>query len=198
MAGLLPGEEKAAVTMALAVISSDDTHDIIAELDQLQFEQFEHDETYHREITRLPLHQRLRHMTLHFAKYSGNLVEAQARGDHAQIQRVVTDVFIIGMSTANALNFTLGAAVAEREADRAGREFPFAATLAVYAGKMAAACEKLDHLEDFPYRPVLREGTLILVRAALLFAEAEGWDLRQLVRIRLKPVKEKFIHHGRS
>ena len=37
---------------------------------------------------------------------------------------------------------------------------------------MAAACEKLDHLEDYPFRPVLREGTIELVQAAILFAEA--------------------------
>jgi hypothetical protein len=135
-------------------------------------------------------------MTLHFAKYSGNLAEAQARGDDSEIQRVVTDVFIIGMSTANALNFKLGPALAEAGTD-ADADLPFAAVLAVRAGRMAAACEKLDHLEDFPFRPVLREGTIALVRASIGFAEGQGWDLRQLVRLRLKPVKEKFIHHDR-
>lgn len=185
--------------MALSVISADGVPDIRALLDQLQVEQFEHDETYHREIARLRTQDRLRHMTLHFAKYSGNLAEAQARGDEAEIQRVVTDVFIIGISTANVLNFRLGAAVAEAEAEvgRAEGGPPFAAQLAIRAGRMAAACEKLDHLEDYPFRPVLREGTVELVRAAILFAEAQGWNLRHLVQLRLKPVKEKFIHHGR-
>lgn len=183
--------------MALAVITSESAPNILAQLDQLQFEQFEHDETYHREITRLPTQDRLRHMTLHFAKYSGNLAEAQARGDEAEVQRVVTDVLIIGMSTANVLNFRLGAAVAEALASGDGPEFPFAGTLAVQAGKMAAACEKLDHLEDFPFRPALRKGTIELVRAAILFAETRGWDLRLLVQMRLRPVKEKFIYHDR-
>src|SRR4051812_28952796 len=102
--------------MALAVVSSAHSPNILAELDELQFQQFEHDETYHREITRLRTQDRLRHMTLHFAKYSGNLVDALARGDEAEVQRVVTDVFIIGVSTSNVLNFKLGAAVAEAEA----------------------------------------------------------------------------------
>jgi hypothetical protein len=166
-------------------------------LDQLQFEQFQHDETYHREIARLRTQDRLRHLTLHFAKYSGNLAEAQARGDEAEVQRVVTDVFIIGMSTANVLNFRLGAPLAEAEAGRTEPVLPFGTLLAVCAGKMAAACEKLDHLEDYPFRPVLREGTIELVQAAILFAEARRWDLRLLVQMRLRPVKEKFIHHDR-
>jgi hypothetical protein len=44
------------------------------DLRQLQVEQFSHDETYHREIARLPVQQRLTHMTLHFAKYVGRLL----------------------------------------------------------------------------------------------------------------------------
>jgi hypothetical protein len=35
----------------------------------LQISQLEHDEFFHKEITRLNVHQRLNHMVLHFAKY---------------------------------------------------------------------------------------------------------------------------------
>jgi hypothetical protein len=36
-----------------------------------------------------------------------------------------------------------------------------------------------------------------LVRAAIVFAEGQGWNLSQLIRLRLKAVKDKFIHHSR-
>lgn len=166
-------------------------------LDKLQLEQFKHDEVYHREITRLPLQQRLRHMALHFAKYSGNLVEARVRGENVAIQRIATDVFIIGMSTANALNFRLAAELSEKGES----EFTlsqFATNLAVNAGRMAAACEKLDHVEEFPFRSEMRRATINLVASAAGFVAMERLDLVQLVRFRLKPVKEKFIYHGQG
>jgi hypothetical protein len=190
--------EGAAVgVMNLAIVPLD-SDSVVAGLDRLQGEQFEHDEAYHREIARLPTQSRLRHMALHFAKYSGNFVEAQAACDEAAIQRIATDVFIIGLSTSNILNFRLSEELAQ-ERPEAGEVTPssFGTSLAVHAGRMAAACEKLDHLEDFPFRPVLREATVELVRSAIAFANMRGWDLRNLVRVRLKPVKEKFIHHDR-
>ena len=45
------------------------------ELFQLQLEQFRHDEIYHREISRLTVHQRLNHTALHFSKYAGQIAE---------------------------------------------------------------------------------------------------------------------------
>jgi hypothetical protein len=185
--------------MALAVITSDDAPGFPAYLDQLQFEQFEHDEIYHREITRLPLQQRLRHMALHFAKYSGNLAVAQAQRDGGEIQRVVTDVFIIGMSAANALNFRLTAEYADRRTFGCPplTEAEFATTLVIGAGRMAAASEKLDHMEDFAFRQEMRRAAADLVQAAIGFANANGWDLNVFVKRRLKPIKEKFIYHGR-
>lgn len=184
--------------MALTVISNVETPNVRAELDQLQLEQFEHDETYHREIARLPVQNRLRHMTLHFAKYSGNFAEAQAVDDEEAIQRIATDVFIIGLSTANILNFRLSEALAHEGKETGEIDRPSLATsLAIHAGRMAAACEKLDHLEDFPFRPAIRAATEKLVQAAIDFAEMRNWNLRHLVQIRLKPIKEKFIHHNR-
>lgn len=180
--------------MTLAVVAAEGASDIRLQLDELQLQQFKHDETYHREIARLSVQDRLRHMALHFAKYSGRFVEAEAAGDEALKQRIATDVFIIGVSTANILNIRL---VRELEAlgrPRAATEF--ASSLAIGAGKMAAACEKLDHLEDFPFRVVIRDAALRLVDAAIEFADGRGWNLRQLVQERLGTIKENFIHHG--
>src|SRR5437870_3927471 len=79
-----------------------------AALSALQLEQFRHDETYHREITRLTVHQRLNHMALHFAKYVGLIAsEAHQNSDEQRLNRAIIDGFIIGLSTANVLNLKL-------------------------------------------------------------------------------------------
>jgi hypothetical protein len=182
--------------MALAVISAEGALDTRRALHDLQLEQFNHDEKYHREIARLSVQDRLRHMALHFAKYAGNLAEAQ--GDWAKIQRVVTDVFIIGTSCANTLNVRLPDVLPPpHSAEDDGDVNSFATVLTINAGRMAAACERLDHLEDFPFRPTIRDAAVALIDQAIRFAEAQGWDLPALARARLARVKEKMIFHGR-
>ena len=183
--------------MALAVVSANEACDVRQSLDQLQLEQFQHDEKYHREIARLTVQDRLKHMALHFAKYAGNLAEAGT--DQARVQRVVIDVFIIGTSSANILNLRLpGALYDQQEASTGDWDVDrFAAVLTIQAGRMAAACEKLDHLEDFPFRATVAKAAVTLVDGAIKFAEACGWDLAALVRSRLGTIKEKMIFHGR-
>lgn len=159
----------------------------------IQLEQFRHDERYHREISRLTVKERLTHMALHFAKYAGYCAEGL---DEEGMRRLVTDVFVIGVSTVNSLNLRLydlllaDGPPAETEGPAFGR------LLTIQAGRMAAACEKLDHLESFSYRETIRDSAVTLVGAALSVARERGWDIEDLVRQRLQPVKEKSIFHG--
>lgn len=181
------------VEMALAVVEAENGCSSRAlNLDQIQLEQFKHDEMYHREIARLSTQDRLKHMALHFAKYAGNLAEADA--DEAAIKKTVIDTFIIAVSTANILNLRLSDVVQQGDSNDCG--FGFARTLTIRAGKMAAACEKLDHLEDFPFRPTIRESAVALIEAAAREAVIRGWDIADLVRLRLAGVKQKMIFHG--
>src|SRR5690348_13763017 len=71
---------------------------------ELQVEQHQHDETYHREIARLSLHQRLNHMALHFAKYTGKVAAAPTI---EVATPVFVDTLVIALSTANVLNVEL-------------------------------------------------------------------------------------------
>src|SRR6185312_13049137 len=141
-----------------------------SQLLELQIEQHHHDEAYHREIARLSLHQRLNHMALHFSKYAGKIA---ATTEVAGTMAVCVDIFIIALSTANIVNVELYDLLEED-----GREFPgllpFGRTLAhsmaeelgshdlllrataVVAGQMAGVCEKIDHLEEIPFRSEIR------------------------------------------
>jgi hypothetical protein len=179
--------------MELAVINSERDRRALPDLDALQLEQFKHDEMYHREIARLNIQDRLKHMALHFAKYAGNV--AEAGNDEGALKKAVTDTFIIAVSTANILNARLPDVLSSGKIEVSSSSFGNA--LAIHAGRMAAACEKLDHLEDVAFRPVIRENALALLSAAMGEAERRGWTIADLVRARLAGVKQKMIFHGR-
>ncbi|MBE5074232.1 hypothetical protein IM511_07925 [Erythrobacteraceae bacterium E2-1 Yellow Sea] len=177
-------EKMASDTQVRAGLGLDD-------LSRLQWTQFEHDEKFHREIARLTVQDRLKHMALHFAKYSGGLAEGP--GDD-ELARLVTDIFVIALSSANILNLKL----ADRHNElAAGSEGDFATKVAISAGRMAAACEKMDHLEAFPFREKITEQILALMSAAISFADQRGWDLSSMVAKRLQPVKEKNIFYDK-
>lgn len=163
-----------------------------ATLDRLQWQQFDHDEKYHREIARLTVQDRLKHMALHFAKYAGSLADAP---QELAVKRLVTDIVVIAISSANILNLRLSD---QHNTLRDGREeLSFAAAITIAAGRMAAACEKMDHLEAFPFRERISESVLELLSRTLAFAEAQGWNIEEMVIRRLQTVKEKSIFYGK-
>lgn len=162
-------------------------------LSAIQLAQFRHDETYHREITRLTVKDRLTHMALHFAKYAGLLASGL---DEKELQRVVTDIFVIGVSTINSLNVPLYPCLVEQGPTNDVSVLDLTRNVTVLAGKMAAACEKLDHLESFPYRETIRSSAVALVANAMSAASERGWDIETLVADRLQPIKEKSIFYG--
>ena len=131
-------------------------------------------------------------MALHFAKYSGGLADGPGEDE---LRRLVTDVFVIALSSANILNIKL----ADRHNELSGLrdEKDFAKAVVISSGRMAAACEKMDHLEAFPFREKISQEVIELLGAAIAFAGLQGWDLPQMVADRLRPVKEKSIFYDR-
>lgn len=164
------------------------------ELALIQFEQFQHDEAFHREISRLTVQRRLTHMTLHFAKYAGYLAEG---ADDERFRRTVTDLFVIGVSTLNGLNLRIHPLLVEIGRPKESTPDELTRQVTIHAGRMASACERLDHLEDFPYRTVLRDAAVELVALGLSIAQHRGWSMPELVERRLRPVKAKSIFYDR-
>jgi hypothetical protein len=178
---------------------------------ELQVEQHHHDEAYHREIARLPLHHRLNHMALHFAKYVGKIAAAN---DEEALQAVYTDVLIIGLSVANILNIELWDFLDHKDRDFPGL-LPFGRDLANHleqvlkdrqkllretamaAGRIAAACEKIDHLEDVSFRAEIIGGIRQLATLSIAFLAEHGADPSDAVRNRLSGVKQRSKLHGR-
>lgn len=176
---------------------------------ELQVEQHHHDEVYHREIARLSLHQRLNHMALHFAKYTGKVATADE-----DCVPVYTDFLIIVLSTANVLNaelwellelgdqeyaglLGLGRAIAIQESPALENPQALLRATAIAAGRVAAACEKIDHLEEVSFRSEVKAGIARLARLSLAVLAQQGKDPGDVVKERLAGVKQRLKLHGR-
>jgi len=177
------------------------------ELFALQIAQLKHDEFYHREIARLTVHARLNHMALHFAKYVGQIATAIESNDQPLIRRIITDTFVIALSSANTLNLSLGTAIGLARDARSlselggvlakaiNRPNSLLLSLAVPTGQIARACEKLDHVEGFPFRETIAEGIISICEAVIVGAHDHDFDLPSSVRDRFREIEPKYIFH---
>lgn len=178
---------------------------------EMQAEQHHHDEKYHREVARLPLHQRLNHMALHFSKYAGKVAAAS---DTDALVAIYTDTLIIAVSSANILNVELWNLIARKEGgfsdllafgrahavalgDTVSNRHSLLRETAIAAGRVAAACEKIDHLEPISYRSEIGAGIGRLAELATAFIARQGIDPTHAVRKRLADVKQRLVLHGR-
>lgn len=176
----------------------------------LQWSQLKHDETYHKEVVIMPLAERVKHMALHNAKYTGYFFDAVERGDEMRTEQVLTDAFIITLATANTLNQDLGAelgviaeavdslsvlganlarSVGRSDADRHWlvREF------ARGNGVLAKACESWDHMEDMPFRPLMRDSNTALLKVLLAETASRKIDLASRYTARIQQVETRSI-----
>lgn len=173
------------------------------ELFQLQLEQMRHDERYHPEISRLTVHHRLNHLALHFAKYAGRVATMVMEDNNSDIDRTLTDIFIIALSTANVLNLDLGKALSSRLAadlkvtdTQDGSLVGLLLPVTIASGRMAKACESIDHLEAVKFREEISD---CVVRLSTLSAEAanvRGLDIALEIRNRLEKVRAAKLFHG--
>jgi hypothetical protein len=182
------------------------------ELSALQIAQFKHDEVYHREIARLTVHARLNHMALHFCKYVGQLATALPYEDRLTIRRTVIDSFVIALSSANTLNLKLDDAIPEtkmapslaelgellirKDATHTDRYSNWLlVAFAKEAGEIARACEKLDHLEAFPFRETIASSVIGICRTSLVAATLYGFDIVKSIRERFDEIEPKYLFH---
>ena len=198
-----------------ALILPEGTASSVAQLlFQLQLEQLQHDEEYHREICRLTVHDRLNHMALHFAKYTGKVAKLCEEEDTEKFARVVTDIFIISLSSANTLNLrlsdkinecldighgdlmTLGYILAARADISSLDQSWLLLTMAKLTGQMAKGCESIDHLEDYSFREKIIESVVGICKTVLIVASFANLDLTVETQMRLASVKERLIFHG--
>jgi hypothetical protein len=181
----------------------------------LQCAQLDHDENFHKDVVILPLAERVKHMALHNAKYTGQLFDAVERSDALRMERILTDAFIISLATANTLNQDLGASLAEigigsKDLAEAGRKtaaelnrdgsdaYWFLREFARHNGTLSKACESLDHLEDLPFKSMMCASNAHLLRAILAEASAKKLDLPAAHASRTHEVEKRSIFSRRT
>ena len=177
---------------------------------RLQWAQLGHDEVYHKDVTILPLGQRVKHFVLHNAKYTSYLFEAVGKNDSALVLRTLTDAFVISLASANTLNQDIGRELGDIAAENislmelGGRlvldqprdhtdQLWIVRTFAHHTGRLAKACESLDHLESIPFRDVMKGANLALFKAILAEASVLKIDLMHSYTARIREVEARSI-----
>ena len=175
----------------------------------LQWAQLKHDESYHKDVVLLPPAQRIKHMALHNAKYTGYLFASLDDGDDEKLRKTLTDGFIITLASANALNQDLGQeldpqrsgaslhALGTELADRLGRDKAdrlwIVRQYARHNGQLAKLCESWDHLESVPFREGMKGCNQALLSAVLAEAAGRDLDLAEAYRTRIRTVETRSI-----
>lgn len=159
---------------------------------ELQRHQHAHDADYHPEIVSLPTADKLKHMTLHNAKYAARFLESELSGDDELFRRTLVDAFVISLATANALTQRL-AKHAVGISTNGGKENSVAFTRRYLeqTGRMAKACESIDHLEPFPFRETIASANARIAGLIRETAVQRSFDIVDDYRARIAQVEEK-------
>lgn len=178
------------------------TSQLLATLPQLQVGQYNHDVAAHQDILYCLVPKKLTHFTLHFAKYQGAIALAMRSESTESLHRALIDSMIIALAAANAMNIDISERVRnshqEFSTDRAqNKADPLRNDLLLeyveIVARMAKACEVMDHLEDYPSRPVLERSVVELVILLGRFAQHEQIDLVAAISERWARVEQKTI-----
>lgn len=140
----------------------------ISEALQQQKLQYKHDQRNHADILYLGKVERMKHYALHFAKYVARIM----RDDKIPYDRTLVDALLVSLSCANTLNLNLSEAADRRDSVSADNR-EFIVKFADHMGRLADACEKIDHLE--PFEHIARDAS-----SAVYFVLAEEFGRRGL------------------
>ncbi|MCJ2183702.1 hypothetical protein MTR62_13525 [Novosphingobium sp. 1949] len=177
----------------------------------LQWHQHRHDMDYHADVAAMPPALRMKHFSLHMAKYAAYLAESEESGDKGKLDRALVDSLAIILAIANTLGQDLGrdlraqaGGVSSKSADGLdvvpqGMMWRF---FVREVGALSKACEALDHLEDFPFKKTMKEANGELARIVLSSAAGVGLDIEGQYKTRLRDVEKRsmfddFIQAGR-
>ncbi len=169
--------------------------DVTGILRELQWHQLLHDDAYHRDIVSMPPATRMKHFALHMAKYAAYLLDADDRGDSALAQRALIDALAIILAIGNTLGQDLSRDLAGRNIDASGDSEEGAAPVwrafVKETGALAKACESLDHIEDLPFKALMKQANTALVAVVLHGVSQHGIDIVPAYKTRLRDVEKR-------
>lgn len=160
-------------------------------LANLQLKQHHHDLGYHQDIISLGTQDRAKHLVLHFSKYCGKLTE---KNDKTIVDRTLVDIMICCFSFANLLNIDLDAATDNPKINTL--EFDnFPNSLVIATGKMAKACEAMDHLEPYPSHDELSQQLKNVTNLTINAFVQNNLNMDKLISKRWETIEKKSIFH---
>lgn len=168
------------------------TH-IINSLRELQWHQLLHDDAYHKDIASMAPATRMKHFALHMAKYAAYLVEADESDDTALAERALIDAFAIILAISNTLGQDLSRDVAARNASADGDHAPIWRAFIKHTGSLAKACESLDHIEDLPFKVLMKQSNTALAATVLHGTMQYGLDIVPSYKARLREVEQRSL-----
>lgn len=177
----------------------------------LQWHQHRHDVDYHADVAAMPPAVRMKHFSLHMAKYAAYFVECDETGDQSKLERALLDSLAIILAIANTLGQDLSkdvqGATGERPPNSAGEldGLPQEMMWRFFVrevGALSKACEALDHLEDFPFKKAMKDANCKLARITLASAATLDLNIVDRYKSRLRDVEKRsmfddFIQAGR-
>jgi hypothetical protein len=156
----------------------------------------------------------MKHFALHMVKYLGYFAEATDLGDNGRFERTLVDAFIIALASANTLNLDLGKALgsqgntasanfrafgvelATQCSPRSEDKIWFLKQFARHCGRLAKACESLDHVESYPFRESMLASVLDMFKLFVAEGTAHQIDLVKAAKERLRSVETKNIFYS--
>lgn len=169
--------------------------DVTGILRDLQWHQLVHDDAYHRDIASMPPATRMKHFALHMAKYAAYLLDADDRGDTSLAQRALIDAFTIILAIGNTLGQDLSRDLAGRNVDAIGNSeggpVPVWRVFVKETGALAKACESLDHIEDLPFKALMKQANTALAAVVLHGVSQHDIDIVPAYKKRLRDVEKR-------
>lgn len=174
----------------------------------LQRAQYLHDLRSHKDILSMPIRDRIKHMALHFFKYSAKISISIEREDEQMLKSTLIDTLIICLATCNSLNLNIetselgvdldkGLASSAHSEGRTGFNRKIAekalASLVRLGGRMAKSIESTDHMEAGNPRLELEELAIKLFYTTLQNLTSLGVDVNMSIRFRYAQIEEATI-----
>lgn len=180
--------------------------DLFHVMAELQNMQFKHDVKAHRDLLSFDIYSKIKHMTLHFAKYAGKVQSAVLDKNEEDIRKTTIDIFIICMATANSLNKNLAEALSQKNtifcdsidhfiknntSDFSAEKF--LVSLIINTGRLAKTIESTDHMELGNPRKDIEDSLFNIFTSTLNYSSSIDIDLENQIIKRFNIIEEKQI-----
>lgn len=122
----------------------------------MHWRQEEHDRLFHWDIFSLSKHDRLKHLTLHLAKYQGKYLASQAAADDGKKFGTVVDALIVLLSMANVIGYKI------KNSAEPSVGFSYDSII-IETSNLCKVIEALDHMESLDFRQEIQKAIEKLV-----------------------------------